>query len=123
MAPRGLNAIPSGGVVYVIDRSGILYAVDEQSGKLLRSINLGGLGAAGISLGPNLRGEETLFVPAGGGDVPTPTPGVVLAFSLPAGATSNQGGGFLGTQELITIALGVVVVILALYIIAKRGKK
>ena len=120
---QGSSAVVSGGVVYVIDRSGILYAVDEQSGKLLRSINLGGLGAAGISLGPNLRGEETLFVPAGGGDLPTPTPGVVLAFSLPAGATGNQGGGFLGTQELITIALGVVVVILALYIIAKRGKK
>jgi hypothetical protein len=89
---------------------------------LLRSINLGGLGAAGISLGQDLRGKETLFVPAGGGDLPSPTPGVVLAFSLPpsAASTPNQG---VGTQEILTVALGVVVVILALYILAKRGKR
>ena len=60
--------------------------VDKFFGPLhvLKNINLGGLGAAGISFGENLRGEEALFVPAGGGDLPSPTPGVVFAFTLPS---------------------------------------
>ena len=118
---QGSSSVVSGGVVYVTDRSGVLYALDEQSGKVLKSINLGGLGAAGISLGETLRGEEALFVPAGGGDIPSPTPGVVIAFTLPSNTTG--GGGGIGIQEITSIALGVVVVIMALYIIAKRGAR
>ncbi len=118
---QGSSAVVSGGVVYVIDRSGILYALDEQSGKVLRSINLGGLGAAGISLGKNLQGQEVLIVPAGGGDLPSPTPGVVLAFAVPPNAAPGQGLGSLSLQEIVSAALGVVVVILGVYIIGKRG--
>jgi len=119
---QGSSAVVSGGVVFVTDRAGVLYMLDEQSGKQLRSINLGGLGAAGVSLGQNLKGQEILIVPAGGGDIPAPTPGVVLAFALPAGTIGVQAAGGLGFQEILTIALGVVVVLLALYIIAKRGR-
>ena len=118
---QGSSAVVSGGVVYVIDRSGVLYALDEQSGKVLKSINLGGLGAAGISLAQTLRGQETLFVPAGGGDLPSPTPGVVLAFGLPTNPTTTGGG--LSVEEITSIALGVVVIVMALYIIAKRGAR
>ena len=118
---QGSSSVVSGGVVYVTDRSGVLYALDEQSGKVLKSINLGGLGAAGISLGETLKGEEALFVPAGGGDIPSPTPGVVIAFTLPSNTTGGSGG--IGIQEITSIALGVVVVIMALYIIAKRGAR
>ena len=117
---QGSSAVVSGGVVYVIDRSGVLYALDEQSGNVLKSINLGGLGAAGISLGETLRGEEALFVPAGGGDLPSPTPGVVLAFALPANTAPPPG---ISIEEITSIALGVVVIVMALYIIAKRGAR
>src|SRR5207244_12778387 len=48
---QGSSAVVSGGVVYVTDRSGVLYALDEQSGKVLKSIHPGGLGAAGRSFG------------------------------------------------------------------------
>jgi len=119
---QGSSAVVSGGVVYVTDRAGVLYMVDEQTGKQLRSISLGGLGAAGVSLAQNLRGQELLIVPAGGGDIPAPTPGVVLAFALPVVTTGTQPVGELGFQEILTIVLGVVVILLALYIIAKRGR-
>ncbi len=55
----------SGGVVYAVDRSGTFYAVDAYTGRLLKSIRLGGVGQAGVSIGADSRGEMMLFVPVG----------------------------------------------------------
>jgi len=118
-------AVVSGGVVYVVDRAQSLYFVDAQTGKMLRSsLSLGGLGAAGVSIARSSTGEMMLFVPGGGGDQP-PTPGVMVAFALPTGATSaSSGGSSTGTlQWPITIALGVVVVVLVMYILLRRRER
>lgn len=77
----------SGGVVYAIDRAGIFYALDAQTGRLLRRIPLGGLGAAGASLGANSKGEMMLFLPVGGAEpfqtAASRRPGILAAFGLP----------------------------------------
>ncbi|MBI4609706.1 MAG: PQQ-binding-like beta-propeller repeat protein [Candidatus Rokubacteria bacterium] len=79
--------IVSGGVVYAVDRGGVFYALDAQTGRLLRRILFGGLGLSGASLGANSRGEMMLFVPVGGAEpFRTPTarrPGILAAFGLP----------------------------------------
>ena len=135
---QAAGAVVSGGVVYIVDRAQYLYFVDAQTGKMLRaSLGLGGLGAAGVAIARSTAGDMMLFVPGGGGDQPSPTPGVMVAFSLPTGsipystaASSSSGGtssGGTGTGALqvpVILALGLVVVVLAAYIVLrKRGRK
>ncbi len=117
---QGAGVIVSGGVVYAQDRIGTLYMIDEESGKLLRSIYFGGLGAAGISIGPNAKGEMTLFVPSGGGDIIVPTPGTISAFALREGSSSNREGIF--TDEVVYIAIAVAVIMGGIALVSLRRK-
>src|SRR5207245_7811849 len=63
---QGSAIVVSGGLVYAVDRGGILHALDEQTGSELRSWTLGGVGAAGVALGEDIHGRMLLFAPAGG---------------------------------------------------------
>ncbi|MDA4127093.1 MAG: PQQ-binding-like beta-propeller repeat protein [Thaumarchaeota archaeon] len=119
---QGSSAVVSGGVVFVVDRGGFLYALDEVTGSLLREINLGGLGASGVSVASDVRGDLMVYVPAGGGDLPTPTPGVVLGLGLVTQGGSSPSQNLLG-QELPVVGLGVVVVALSIYIILQRARR
>ena len=56
---QGSSAVTSGGVVYVVDRGGILYEINQQTGKLINSLSLGGVGAAGVSLARDISGRRT----------------------------------------------------------------
>ncbi len=51
---QGSAIVVSGGVVYAVDRAGTLYALSQSSGTLLRSISLGGVGAAGVAIGEDI---------------------------------------------------------------------
>ncbi|HEV2137503.1 MAG TPA: PQQ-binding-like beta-propeller repeat protein [Nitrososphaerales archaeon] len=114
---QGSAAVASGGVVYVVDRGGILYALDELTGNLLRNINLGGLGAAGVSFGTDLAGNVKLYAPAGGGDVGSPTTGVVVGLAVIPGAATSL------IEELPVVGLGVVVILLTAYILWQKSRK
>jgi uncharacterized membrane protein len=67
-----------------------------------------------------------LFAAAGGGDLPNATPGVVAGYWLGANAqtsgtsTTTAVGGFGGLEQPIIIALAIVVVVLAMYVLVKR---
>jgi len=117
---QGSSAVVSGGVVYAVDRDGVLYALNEQTGQLLRSIQLGGLGASGVSIGRDFQGDMMVFVPAGGGDLPTSTPGLVLGLQLVTQSTSSTNPLY---SEIPVIALGVIVVFLGVYILSTRSKR
>ena len=128
---QGASAVVSGGVVYAIDRGGILYEYNQQSGALINSFSLGGLGAAGVSIGESLSGQMELFASAGGGDLPNPTPGLLAAYGLStqtltssSGSQSTTGSGPLGAslEEPIIIAIGAVVVILSMVLLLRRRK-
>jgi alcohol dehydrogenase (cytochrome c) len=123
---QGSSAVASGGVVYVVDRGGVLYELNDQTGALINSINLGGVGAAGVSLARDLSRASNmmLFAPSGGGDLPNATPGVLSAYwcgpsGCQTGTTVPPG---LGLEEPIIIVLGVLVVVLAMYVLLKRRR-
>lgn len=117
---QGAGVIVSGGVVYAQDRIGTLYMLDEQNGQLLRTISFGGLGAAGVSIGQNPKGETMLFVPSGGGDIIVPTPGTLTAFAL--GEDGDNGGGGTFTDEVVYIAIAVAIVMGGIALISLRRR-
>lgn len=121
---QGSSAVASGGVVYIVDRQGTLYVLDEQSGKLLRRFALNGLGASGVSIGENSEGGMMVFVPAGGGDIPNSTPGVVVGLAVVGSGGSSSSGSNSSQllQEGLIAALGIVVVILGVTVLLRRGR-
>ena len=116
---QGSSAVVSGGVVYVVDRQGTLYLLDEQTGKLIRSWQLNGLGASGVSIGEDSNGDMMVFAPAGGGDIPSPTAGVVVGFALSGQGTPSSG---LSLYEGVAIGFGVAVVVLGFLYLFRRGR-
>jgi alcohol dehydrogenase (cytochrome c) len=123
------SAVVSGGVVYVIDRAGNMYEFDATTGKLLGTYDLGGVGAAGVSIAEDSSGNMMIFAPSGGGSLPNATPGVLTAFWLgPITSTqtgtnvtsTNTGGGPGQLEEPLIIALAIVVVVLAMFILLRR---
>jgi alcohol dehydrogenase (cytochrome c) len=124
---QGSSAVVSGGVLYVVDRAGILYEFNQQTGVLLKSLSLGGTGAAGVAIAEDSQGNMMLFAPAGGGDLPSATAGILAAYWLGQN-TSTTGSstgtslstGFAGLEQPIIIVLGILVVVLAMYVLLKR---
>lgn len=124
---QGSAIVVSGGVVYAVDRAGTLYAVSQSSGTLLRSISLGGVGAAGVAIGESLSGQMMVFVPAGGADIPTATPGVLLGLTVPQISTSGTVTSIAAPAnqnllEAVTAGLAIVVVGLSLVILTRRSR-
>jgi len=122
---QGSSAVVSGGVIYVVDRGGILYEFNQQTGKLISSVGLNGVGAAGVAIAEDAQGNMMVFAPAGGGSDPQPTSGVLVAYWLnqppPASGTSTTTGTNLaGIEQPTIIVVGVVVIVLAMYVLVKR---
>ncbi|HZW84886.1 MAG TPA: PQQ-binding-like beta-propeller repeat protein [Nitrososphaerales archaeon] len=118
---QGSSAVVSGGVVYVVDRQGTLYLLNEQNGQLIRSWQLNGLGASGVSIGEDSAGDMMVFAPAGGGDIPSPTAGVVVGFGLTA--SGGSASGFAPTlYEGAAIGFGVAVVVLGFFYLFRRSR-
>jgi outer membrane protein assembly factor BamB len=117
---QGSSAVVSGGIVFIVDRQGTLYLLNEQTGQLIRSWQLNGLGASGVSIGEDSKGNMMVFAPAGGGDIPSPTAGVVVGFALSVGG----GGGTTLAPSLyegVAIGFGVAVLVLGFVFLARRG--
>jgi alcohol dehydrogenase (cytochrome c) len=124
---QGSSAVVSGGVVYVVDRGGIMYEITAQNGTLINSLSLGGVGAAGVSLARDISRSACMmvFAPAGGGDLPNATPGVVAAYWLGGstctiGTTTVAPPSGTGLEQPIIIVLAILVVVLAMYVLLKR---
>jgi alcohol dehydrogenase (cytochrome c) len=126
---QGSAAVASGGVVYAVDRAGYLYEFNQQTGKVLNTLSLGGVGAAGVSIGEDSQGATMLFAPAGGGDLPSATAGILVAYWLGHTTTTstgsnttstNNGTSLAGLEQPIIIVLGALVVVLAMYVLLKR---
>jgi hypothetical protein len=59
-----------------------------------------------------------VFAPAGGGDIPTSTAGVVVGFALSGGGGSSFAPSL---YEGVAIGFGVAVVVLGLVFLTRRG--
>ena len=111
----------SGGIVFIPDRQGNVYAVDQKDGRLLRKWDFGGLGGAGVSIGATARGEMMLFMASGGsGEVGTRTTGIVTAFGLPRGSTSAAPSDLFGPNSLGLLGFGIAVASLAYALVLTR---
>jgi outer membrane protein assembly factor BamB len=98
----------SGGVVYVSTLDGTLRMLDENSGKLLSSMMIGGSLLIQPSLGEDANGKMTLVLTdMGSTRWGPPFPGFIQALTLPAPA---QGGAGAGESLLATQAVAVVAV-------------
>ncbi|MDW7977202.1 MAG: hypothetical protein RMH74_00185, partial [Candidatus Caldarchaeum sp.] len=119
---QAASVVVSGGVVYAVDRAGILYMLDADSGRLLRRLSLGGLGASGVSIATDIQGEPILLVPTGGGEFGgTYTPGVIAAFKLTQ-APQTQAGE-LSLTELIVLVAVVAAAFLGFVLLSRRGRR
>ena len=100
----------SGGIVFVPDRMGIIHAVDEETGELLRKFTTGGLGGAGVSIGSNARGQATLFLTSGGaGEFGQRTTGVLQAWALPEDYVAEVPTSDTGPDTLALTPLGIAI--------------
>jgi len=102
----------------------VWYALDQETGTMLRRSQFGGLGAGTVTVGATARGEMMLFLPAGGGQVAANTPGIVVAFGLPEGASGNSGPNIIGSPiELISIAVAAIAAIVAVVVVLRSRRR
>jgi len=121
----------TGGIVFVPDRLGNVWAIEEETGKLLRKWDFGGLGGAGVSVGAAENGEMMLFIATGGaGEFGQRTTGILAAFGLPRVGAGNQAGSVgvqtiagVDTLSLLSFGVAVVAIIYAVSISLKYRKK
>ncbi|MEE8239226.1 MAG: PQQ-binding-like beta-propeller repeat protein, partial [Nitrososphaerales archaeon] len=114
----------SGGVVYAVDRASVWYALDQETGTMLRRSQFGGLGAGTVTVGATARGEMMLFLPAGGGQVAANTPGILVAFGLPEGTSGNSGPNIIGSPiELVSIAVAAIAAIVAVFVVLRSRRR
>ena len=97
----------SGKVLYAIDRVGTFYAIDVDTGKLLRSIPFNSFGSAGVGIGADARGNMMILVVTGGAELVEERSGVVAAFGLPS---ETKRTNVSNTNEVALAALAVAAV-------------
>ena len=114
----------SGGIVFVPDRMGMIHAVDEETGELLRIFTTGGLGGAGVSIGSNAKGQATLFVTSGGaGEFGQRTTGILQAWTLPEDYVTETSSSETGPDVLSLVSLGIAVLAIGFSIYVTRKNR
>ena len=114
----------SGGIVFVPDRMGMIHAVDEETGELLRIFSTGGLGGAGVSIGFNAYGQATLFLASGGaGEFGQRTTGIIQAWTLPDGYASETSSSETTLDILSLVSLGIAVLAIGFSIYVTRKNR
>jgi outer membrane protein assembly factor BamB len=112
----------SGGVVYISTLDGVLRMLDEDSGKLLSSMNIGGSLLVQPSVASDASGNTLIFLTDMGSSRWGPVfPGFIQAIAPAKPATS------VSVQEIVTYALAGVGVVSILYggfiLLSKKGRK
>ena len=111
----------SGGVVFVPDRMGIIHAVDEETGELIKMFTTGGLGGTGVSIGSNAKGEATLFIVSGGaGEFGQRTTGLLQAWALPEDYVAEPSSSETGPDTLALASLGIAVLAIGFAVYVSR---
>ncbi|MGH9918174.1 MAG: PQQ-binding-like beta-propeller repeat protein, partial [Nitrososphaerales archaeon] len=102
----------SGGVVYVSTLDGTMRMLDEDTGKLISSMNVGGSLIIQPSLGEDANGEMTLVLTdMGSTRWGPPFPGFIQALSLPARPIAHGSETLLETQAVAVVAVASAVII------------
>ena len=95
----------SGGTVFVSTLDGTLRMLDESTGKLLTSMQIGGSLLAQPSLGRDANGRMALVLTdAGNARWGPPFPGFIQALALPASSQGGAGGQVLLETQIVAVA-------------------
>ena len=114
----------SGGIVFVPDRMGMIHAVDEETGELLRIFTTGGLGGAGVSIGFNAYGQATLFITSGGaGEFGQRTTGILQAWTLPDSSVTETSSSETTPDLLSLVSLGIAVLAIGFSVYVTRKNR
>ncbi len=102
----------SGGVVYLVDLDGDFYALDADTGEVLRMIPMNGAGNTAVTIAGDAQGKMTLYVATGGRKS-----GIIAAFGLPESSSTEQNNTLLiiGGVVLAVIVLSAYAVVLRAY--------
>lgn len=101
----------SGGVAYLVDLAGVFYAIDADTGALLKSIPTNGDGNTGVTIASDIRGEPMVFIATGG-----LKSGVITALGLESQPSDSQLPFDLRIVGIVVLAA----VITAVYLVALR---
>ena len=92
----------SAGVVYLVDISGNFYALNSETGEVLKKIPMNGAGNTAVTIASDANGDMRIFVPTGGSKS-----GIITAFGLPEESLVDDGGlsrrGIIGSLVLTSI--------------------
>ena len=102
----------SGGVVYLVDLGGVFYALDADTGELLKSIPTNGDGNTAVTVAGNIKGESMVYLATAGRKS-----GVITALGLSQPSQDASQGPF--DLRMVGIAV-LVVAITAGYLVALR---
>jgi len=78
----------SSGVVYLVDISGNFYALDSETGEVLKKIPMNGAGNAAVTIASDANGDMRIFVATGGSKS-----GIIAALGLPVVDSSEDDEG------------------------------
>lgn len=109
----------SGKVLYAMDRVGTFYAIDVDTGELLKKIPFNSFGSAGVGIGADARGDMMILVATGGAELVEERPGIIAAFSLP----SKREATSINYANQVAIAAIAVAVLAVVYAVMKGRKK
>ncbi|MEE8239372.1 MAG: PQQ-binding-like beta-propeller repeat protein [Nitrososphaerales archaeon] len=102
----------SGGVVYLVDLAGDFYALDADTGEVLRMIPMNGNGNTAVTIAADAQGKMTLYVATGGRKS-----GVITAFGLPEMSSSTEQNNNL----LIIGGVALALIVVSAYVVALRA--
>ena len=92
----------SAGIVYLVDISGNFYALNSETGEVLKKIPMNGAGNTAVTIASDANGDMRIFVPTGGSKS-----GIIAAFGLPEESLVDDGGlsrrGIIGSLVLTSI--------------------
>lgn len=114
--------IVSGGVLYSIDRAGVFYAIDAESGSIISEIPFNAIGSAGAAIGADARGEVKLFIAMGGSQLVGKKSGILVAMGLPSSPETGSSVDYRDVMAIGGFAIAVVSVAYAIRI-RRRGSR
>jgi len=110
----------SGKVLYAIDRVGTFYAIDVDTGKLLKKIPFNSFGSAGVGIGADAYGNMMILVATGGAELVEERPGIIAVFGLPSETTAPN---ISYANQVIVAALAIALAVIAYAVIKARKSK
>ena len=105
--------------MYAIDRSGVFYGLDTNTGKILKEIPFNAMGSSGVAIGSDVYGDMMIVFPIGGGTLTGNKPGILVALSL----DDSRNNDYANNNYIIIALIILVASLFYVLIIQKQMRK